>query len=312
MKPLSKLALVILCVALLVSQTLMLSSIKNLKNEINLLNSMVMSVQSSTNAQINSIARENADYLLDSIEAKHVSTSKTAGVVTVNMSIGFSKLPSDAKVLLDIKSTDQHYENPYLYYSGESVPEIVYAPAHQTELLAISPMQFSTELVLPVEKNYELSAIIVTPDKTYSEVLGIIPLYDWSDNAYALKVDYNHLGVKAPDHGSFKCSITLAPQDLSQEYFTLTDKSLLSFKALENPFLKAIKSATYTVYYDDEVIQTGPLEAQKFADETLFAWQATSEATFTADINSDYGPKLRIEVKTVDEENCERVLEWHF
>lgn len=312
MKPITKIVLVIFIVALLVSQTLMLSSIQNLKNDINLLNTQILAVQSSVSSQISNISRENADYLLSSVETKHLSTSKTSGIVILNFSINFSKLPADATVALDIKSTDQHYANPYLYYSGEKVPEIEYGPSEQKTLVPVSPIQFSTELALAVEKNYELTAIITTADKTYNETLGIIPLYDWSDNAYTLSVDYNHLGVKAPDQGTFKYSISLMPKDVTQEYYTLTDKSLLSFNNIENPFVKPIKSASYTVYYDDEVIKTGELASQPNNNQSLSAWQVSSEAKFTADVSSDYGPKLRIEVKTIDNEGHENVLEWHF
>jgi hypothetical protein len=73
-------------------------------------------------------------------------------------------------------------------------------------------------------------------------------------------------------------------------------KSLYDFNKLDNPFEMDVVEATYRIYYKDALIKDGTLNA---SDQIAGYWNAEDQATFKADINTDYASGFRIEVDTL-------------
>lgn len=290
-KSIAKTTLIIALVLMMFTQILMLREINDLKLKVQYLHSEISGVSSKITNQTYTMQMENALYRFSGIEYEDVLVYKTPGVLAMKMLVKFDKLPADVEVKMAYRGTFDSFSESEQQYDTEQSVNLV----EKTSNVFLFDANFDTN------KNYELSMIVSGNGEQVREVLGVLPILEWSQNTHQIQVTTSHLGVTTPDNGRLDFKLELFKRGLHnyENYsspHSYPGKSLYDFDKLENPFETDVVEATYRIYYLDALIKEGKLESEVQIDGY---WHITDEATFKADINGDYATGFRIEVDTL-------------
>lgn len=290
MKNITKIFLVLALAFVLISQLVLLREINDLKFKVQYLHSEISNVSSKISTQTYTLQMENALYRLSGLEYEDVLVYETPGVLAMKMIVKFDKLPEDAEVQMAYRGTFDSFDASELQFDTEQT----------FNLVEMASNVFLFDVNFDVNKNYELSLIVSGDGEQVREVLGVLPILEWSQNTHQIQVTTSHLGVNTPDNGRFEFKLELIKNGLHnyENYSNGTSypiKSLYDFSKLENPFEVDIVEATYRIYHLDALIKEGKLESETQIDGY---WFVTDEAKFKADIHSDYAEGFRIEVDT--------------
>ena len=282
--------LAISIVVMLVMQIAILREFNTIRMTMQHLQSQVNSVGSQISNQTYTFQQENALYHFSGIEFEDVKVHKTPGIINMKLYVGFDKLPADANVQLAYRGTSDSLEKN----------EQAFDPVQTATLLESAPNVYFHEANFDVGKNYELSIIVNGNNEQVKEIIGVLPILEWSENPYGIQAKSNFMGVTTPDNGRFGYTIELFNAPEYKAYYpdhgVAPFKSLYDFNQVENPFGMDVVEATYRIYYDNLLIKEGKLEQQESVEGY---WQSTGETPFKADINSDYSRLFRIEVDTL-------------
>lgn len=291
MKNITKIILILALAFVLITQFVMLREINDLKSKVQYLHSEISGVSSKISNQTYTLQMENALYRLSGLEYEDVLVYKTPGVLAMKMLVKFDKLPADAEVKIAYRGTFDTLDASEQQYDTEQT----------VNLFERTTNVFLFDANFDVNKNYELSLIISGDGEQEREVLGVLPILEWSQNTHQIQVTTSHLGVNTPDNGTIKYKLELIKNGLHayENYsngLSYPVKSLYDFSKLENPFEMDVVEATYRIYYLDALIKEGKLESETQIEGY---WQVTDEAKFKANIQSDYAEGFRFEVDTV-------------
>lgn len=297
-------AAIILIIALLISQVTLFNKIDNLENQYANLQNLLYGVQSSLSQQNYMITTEKADYIIQGISCDKVLINNKSGILTLNMSISFDKLPADAVVSMDYRGTTNHLPSIKLdpmFSSSESVENLTYGSPQTTVLMKTSPNLYASEFNLDLGQNYEFTVLIETKDEAYREVIGLIPALEWSEPNYAVQVEMKTLGVTTPDNGRFEFNAKLEhPFYAYDEYVMPYGKVLYNFQNIEKKIAPEIASIEYRVYFKDELVDQGELAYQERVQPEISTWEVSDVSKFKADMQTDYIRELRMDFVIVD------------
>lgn len=291
LKSIAKTTLIFALVLMMTTQIFMLREINDLKLKVQYLHSEISGVSSKISNQTYTMQMENALYRFSGIEYEDVLIYKTPGVLAMKMLVKFDKLPADAEVKMAYRGTFDSFSESEQQYDTEQTVNLV----EKTSNVFLFDANFDTN------KNYELSIVISGNGEQVREVLGVLPILEWSQNTHQIQVTTSYLGVTTPDNGRLDFKLELFKNGLhNYENYSSPHsypvKSLYDFDKLENPFETDVVEATYRIYYLDALIKEGKLETAAQIDGY---WHITDQATFKADINGDYATGFRIEVDTL-------------
>lgn len=309
-----RIAVIILILALVISQVTLFSKIENLENQNENLQNMLFGVQSSLSQQNYMITTEKADYMLRSISCDQVKINKKTAVMNFTMSVSFDKLPSDAIVSLDYRGTTNHFPTirmEPIYSSIETVNELTFGSPQTVTLMKTSPNIYTSELNLDLGQNYEFSIVIESKDDSFREIIGVIPALEWSEPNYSVQVDMHELGVTMPDNGRFDFTAKLVTPYFSYEAYDMPyGKILYNFQDHEKNISADLTSVKYIVYYKNEIIDQGEMAYIERFEPEISGWEISDVTKFKADIQSNTVSDLRMDFIILNEDGNSTKSTW--
>lgn len=278
------------------------TQIAALRNEVYNVNNMI----SQQNAMI---MEENSDYIFYGLTFENEKLSATTGVLAMKMNLTFTKLPSDAKVFIELQGSKDHYPlaktEPGLSVQLP-IDAMQYGDKQTIEFRPDGLNLFSSDMNFDIGQNYKLTLVVETAEETFSEPLGIIPALEWSEPAHYATVEIVTLSADSKT-GNFKYKMSLVPLSEMNDGFTFYDeKNLYDFEKLKGANNKdqgvttEVVNAHYRITYLDKVIKEGDMRAN-FNPETGSSWEVEDQVKFEIDPSSDFEKALQIEFTTEDE-----------